>query len=185
MSILDEAKKKMLAAIEHFKNDLKNIRTGRANPGMVEHINVEIYGSMMRLKDLASITVPESRQLLITPFDRQNVSIIGKGIEKANIGFMPIVDVTSVRINIPPMTEELRKKMAKICHEERERAKVSIRNIRRDANEDIRKQKADGNMAEDMMKKLEKNIQELTDKFCKEIDEISKKKEEEILQTGA
>lgn len=180
MSVLDDTKSKMTAAIEHFKNDLKNIRTGRANPGMVEHVMVEMYGSMMRLKDVASINAPEARQLLITPFDPQNASVIGKSIEKANIGFMPIVDGHVVRIKIPPMTEDLRKKMAKICHEEREKAKISIRNIRRDANELVRKQKADGDIAEDVMKKHEKAIQELTDKFCKEADDLSEKKEKEI-----
>lgn len=180
MSILDQTKAKMVAAIEHFKNDLKNIRTGRANPGMVEHVMVEVYGSPMRLKDVASITVPESRQLLITPFDPQNAGGIGKAIEKANIGFMPIVDGATIRIKIPPMTEELRKKMVKICHDEREKTKVSIRNIRRDGNDLARKQKADGDIAEDMMKKLEKSIQELTDKFCKEVDDLSEKKEKEI-----
>ena len=180
MSILEQTKAKMTAAIEHLKNDLKNIRTGRANPGMVEHVMVEVYGSMMRLKDIASISVPEARQLLITPFDPQNASVVGKSIEKANIGFMPIVDGHAVRIKIPPMTEELRKKMAKICHDEREKTKVSIRNIRRDANELVRKQKADGEIAEDIMKKLEKGIQELTDKFCKEADDLSEKKEKEI-----
>lgn len=180
MSILDQTKTKMATAVEHFKNELKNIRTGRANPGMVEHVMVEVYGSPMRLKDIASITTPEARQLLITPFDPQNASVIGKAIEKANIGFVPTVDGATVRIKIPPMTEELRKKMAKICHEEREKAKVSVRNIRRDANELVRKQKTDGEIAEDMMKKWEKNIQELTDKFCKEIDDLSEKKEKEI-----
>lgn len=180
MSVLEQTKAKMSTAIEHLKNDLKNIRTGRANPGMVEHVMVEVYGSMMRLKDVASITVPESRQLLITPFDPQNASMIGKSIEKSNIGFMPIVDGHVVRIKIPPMTEELRKKMAKICHEEKEKTKVSIRNIRRDANEAVRKQKADGEIAEDIMKKLEKGIQEMTDKFCKEADDLSEKKEKEI-----
>ena len=180
MSILDQTKAKMAAAIEHFKNDLRNIRTGRANPGMVEHVNVEVYGTQMRLKDIASISTPESRQLLITPFDPQNASMVGKAIERANLGLTPIVDGHVVRIKIPPMTEELRKKMAKICHEEREKAKVSIRNIRRDANETARKQKTDGEIAEDQMKKLEKNIQELTDKFCKEADDLSEKKEAEI-----
>lgn len=180
MSIPDQTKTKMAAAIEHFKNDLKNIRTGRANPGMVDQVMVEVYGSPMRLKDIASITVPESRQLLITPFDPQHASTIGKGIDKANIGFTAIVDGNSVRIKIPPMTEELRKKMVKICHDEREKAKITIRNIRRDANELVRKQKADGEIAEDMMKKLEKTIQELTDKFCKEADDSADKKEKEI-----
>jgi len=180
MNLQDQTKAKMSVALEHFKGALKNIRTGRANPGMVEHITVEVYGSPMRLKDIASITAPEARQLLIVPFDPQNASLIGKGIEKSNIGLMPIVDGHSVRLMIPPMTEELRKKMVKICHEEREKAKISIRNIRRDANEAVRKLKADGEIAEDIMKKMEKFIQELTDKFCKEIDELSEKKEKEV-----
>lgn len=180
MSVTDETKKKMTAVIEHLKNDLKNIRTGRANPGMVEHVMVEVYGSMMRLKDVASISVPEPRQLLISPFDPQTASAIGKAIEKSNIGFMPIVDGNSVRLKIPPMTEELRQKMGKICNEEKEKTKISIRNIRREANEAVRKQKADGIIAEDMMKKFEKGIQELTDTFCKEADDLAEKKEKEI-----
>lgn len=180
MSILDQTKAKMATAIEHFKNDLKNIRTGRANPGLVEHIMVEVYGNSMRLKDIASITTPEARQLMITPFDPQNASLIGKALEKANIGLVPMVDGHVIRIKIPSMTEELRKKMIKICHEEREKTKVSIRNIRREANETVRKQKTEGEIAEDIMKKSEKNIQELTDKFCKEADELSEKKEKEI-----
>ena len=180
MSILDQAKKKMEAAIEHFKNELKNIRTGRANPGMIEHVQVEVYGSPMRLKEVASITVPEPRQLLITPFDRSHASVIGKSIEKANLGFMPIVDANAVRIQIPPMTEETRKKMVKIAQEEREKAKVSVRNIRRDSNEAAKKQKSEGLIAEDVMKKLEKQIQELTDKFCQEADKLTDEKEKEI-----
>jgi ribosome recycling factor len=180
MSIIDQTKTKMTAAVEHFKSELKNIRTGRANPGMVEHVMVEVYGSMMRLKDVASITAPEARLLLIVPFDPKNASVIGKSIEKANLGYMPIVDGTSIRIPIPAMTEELRKKMVKICHDEKEKAKVSIRNIRRDSNELVRKQKADSTITEDVAKKNEKNIQELTDKYCKEIDDLTEKKEKEI-----
>ncbi len=182
MSILDDTKTKMTSTLEHFKNDLKNIRTGRANPGLVEHVTVEIYGSHMRLKDIASISAPESRMLLITPFDSQNAGTIGKAIEKANLGFNPIVEGGSIRIKIPPMTEEIRKKMAKVCHDEREKTKVTIRNIRRDGNEQARKQKVDGEMAEDILKKTEKGIQELTDRFCREADELSEKKEKELSQ---
>jgi ribosome recycling factor len=180
MNIKDQIKAKMDAAIEHLKNELKNIRTGRANPGMVEHITVEIYGSPMRLKDIASISAPEARQLLITPYDTQNANTIGKAIEKANLGLMPIVDGHTVRIKIPPMTEEFRKKMVKICHEENEKTKVSIRNIRREANELVRKQKSEGKIAEDVMKKLEKTIQELTDTHCKDADDVTEKKEKEL-----
>lgn len=180
MSILEDTKAKMSASIEHLKNDLKNIRTGRANPGMVDHLTVEVYGSPMRLKDVATVSVPEPRQLLITPFDPQTTNSIGKAIEKANLGVMPIVDANVIRIKIPPMTEEIRKKMAKVCHEEKEKTKISIRNTRRDANELARKQKNEGIIAEDIMKKWEKSIQEFTDKFCKEADDLAEKKEKEI-----
>lgn len=180
MSITDQAKAKMTAAIEHLKNELKNIRTGRANSGMLDSISVEVYGSPMRLKEVASVTTPEARQLLITPYDAQNTNAIGKAIERANIGFMPIVDGNIVRIKIPPMDESMRKEMVKQCHKKREESKVSIRNIRRDCNEVVRKEKADGIIAEDVMKKNEKIIQDLTDKFCKEADDISQKKEVEV-----
>ena len=134
----------------------------------------------MRLKDIASINALESRMLLITPFDSKSASTIGKAIEKANLGIMPIVDGNVVRIKIPQMDENMRKEMVKLCHKRLEEAKISIRNIRRDGNEAVRKQKSAGDMAEDMMKKAEKNIQELTDKYCKEAEIITEKKEKEV-----
>lgn len=176
----DQTKEKMLSAIEHFKNELKSIRTGRANPAMLDHVTVEVYGSQMRIKELASITVPESRQILITPFDHTNKGAIAKAIEKANLGFMPMVDGNLVRIKIPPMDEGMRKEMIKLVSKRAEEAKVGIRNIRRDANELARKQKADGEIPEDLLKKLEKGIQELTDKYCREVDDLAQKKEQEI-----
>lgn len=181
MSASEQAKTKMAAAIEHFKQNLKNIRTGRANPGMAEGILVEAYGSHVPLKTLATISAPDASQLLITPFDQQTMSSIKKGIEKANLGFLVIVDGHLIRLRVPPMTEEVRKKMVQVCYEELEKAKVSCRNIRRDANEAARKQKADGLIAEDALKKMEKTIQELTDKSCKEAQELCEKKEKEIL----
>lgn len=180
MSILDQTKAKMTAAIEHLKEELKGIRTGRANPAMLDNVHIEVYGSLMRIKDIASITSPEPRQLLITPFDATNKAAISKGIEKANLGFMPIVDGNVVRIKISPMDENTRKEMIKLCHKRCEDAKVGIRNVRRDANEVARKQKGDGIIAEDEMKKLEKHIQEFTDKFCKEADEVTSRKEKEV-----
>jgi ribosome recycling factor len=180
MDIIEQTKTKMTAAMEHLNNELKSIRTGRANPAMLDGIMVDVYGSLMRLKDIASITAPESRQLLITPFDSHNTAVIGKAIERANIGIMPIVEGNIVRIKIPPMDENLRKEMVKLCHKRREEAKVSIRNIRRDSNEAARKKKAEGEFAEDQMKKAEKNIQDLTDKFCREAEELSEKKEKEV-----
>lgn len=180
MGILDTTKAKMAAGIEHLKEDLKSIRTGRANPGMVENVMVEAYGTTVRLKDVASITSPEPRQLLITPFDINMKGAIGKGIEKANLGFMPIVDGNAVRIRIPQMDDNLRKTMTKLVHEYKEKAKVSIRNSRRDGNDEARQQKSKGIISEDETKRLEKQIQDLTDKFCKEADDLSDKKEKEI-----
>lgn len=180
MSVLDQAKAKMAAAIEHHKEELKSIRTGRANPGLLDHVTVEVYGAQMRIKELASITTPEPRQLLITPFDANNKGAISKAIEKANLGMNPFVDGNNVRLKIPEMDEKMRKDMIKLSQKRAEEAKVGIRNIRRDANELIRKQKADGLIAEDEMKKQEKHIQDITDKHCKEVDDITSKKEKEI-----
>lgn len=179
-NIVDQTKAKMAHAIDHLKEELKAIRTGRANPAMLDHVTVEVYGSQMKIKEIASITSPEPRQLLITPFDK-NASQIAKGIEKANIGFQPIVDGNTVRIKIPPMDEAMRKEMIKLCHKRCEEAKVGIRNLRRDANETVRKQKSASEINEDVMKKLEKNIQELTDKSCKEADDLTEKKEKEVM----
>lgn len=181
MSISDQVKEKMAAAIEHLREELKGIRTSRANPAILDGVSVDVYGTHMRLKDIASITAPEARMLLITPFDNHNTNAAAKAIERANLGIMPIVDGHLIRIKIPPMDESMRKEMVKMCHKKREEAKVSIRNIRRDGNDTARKQKNDGDLPEDVLKKLEKNIQELTDKFCKEADELSEKKEKEVL----
>ncbi|HEV8052820.1 MAG TPA: ribosome recycling factor [Parachlamydiaceae bacterium] len=180
MNQTEQTKAKMLAALEHLKTELKSIRTGRANPGMVEGVMVEVYGSPMRLKEIASINAPESRMLVITPFDSKLVGAIGKGIEKANIGVNPIVDGNMVRIKIAQMDENVRKEMVKLCHKRLEEAKISIRNIRREGNDAIRKQKSAGDIAEDVMKKTEKSIQELTDKYCKEAEDLTEKKEKEV-----
>ena len=180
MSIPEQTKSKMAAAIEHLKNELKGIRTGRANPGMLDNVFAEIYGSPVRIKDISSITTPEPRQILINPFDKQNTNAIGKAIEKANLGFMPIVDANCIRIKISPMDDSMRKEMVKLCHKRTEESKVSIRNIRREGNDTLKKQKSKGEVPEDLVKKIEKEIQDMTDKFCKECDDIASKKEKEI-----
>jgi ribosome recycling factor len=180
MSITDQTEQKMKAALEHLRDELKKIRTGQANPSMLEDIHVDVYGTSMKLRDVASITTPEPRQLMITPYDANNSGSIGKSIEKANIGFRPIVEANLIRINIPQMDASVRQEMVKLCHKKREDAKVSIRNVRRESNEIVRKQKTDGDIGEDIEKKLEKDIQTLTDKYCKEADEIAAAKEKEV-----
>lgn len=177
-----EVKKSMNGAIDHFREDLKNIRTSRASPSLVENLQIEVYGTKMRIKELANITVPEARQLLITPFDPQNANAIAKGIEAANLNIQPRVDGHVVRILIAPMDESIRKEMSKKCKEKAESAKIKIREIRRKYNEILKKQKQSNEIAEDVMKKEEKMIQEMTDKFCKDIDCLCQAKEKEVLE---
>ena len=181
MSVTDQTEKKMKSALEHLRSDLQSIRTGRANPAILDSVMVEVYGTNMRLKDIASVTTPEARQLLITPFDANNSASIGKAIEKANLNLQPITEGNAVRINVPPMDEALRKEMVKQVNKKKEDGKVSIRNIRRESNDLVKKQKSDGDISEDQVKKIEKSVQDLTDKFCKEADELATIKEKDIL----
>ncbi|MBM3191282.1 MAG: ribosome recycling factor, partial [Chlamydiae bacterium] len=164
--VVKDIETKMKNALEHFKTELRNLRTGRANPGILDQVLVEVYGSEVRLKDIAQIGVADARQLLVTPFDPQTAGAIGKGIERANLNLMPIVDGHLVRVPVPPLTEEVRRETVKIGKRKAEDTKVQLRDIRKKGNDMVKKQKADHEIAEDMQKKLEKQIQELTDKSC-------------------
>lgn len=177
----NQVKQKMEASLEHFKQELKNLRTNRANPGMVEGILIEAYGSQMKLKELASITTPDARQILITPFDPQTAGVISKGIEKANLGLNPKVDGHAVRITLTPMSEAIRRDIVKAAKQKVEDAKVTIRNIRREFYDLFKKQKKNQEITEDVVKKLEKSTQDLTDNFCKQIDSLFAIKEKEIM----
>jgi ribosome recycling factor len=177
---LKTVKSKMEQAIEHLREDLNHIRTGRANPSILDKVIVDAYGAQMSLREVANVTIPEPRMLLITPFDANTVGPIAKGIERANLGVQPIQEGNVVRITIPPMDQQKRNEMVKLSHSRGEDCKVSIRNARRDANDHARKQKTDGDITEDDLKKIESGIQDLTDKFCKIADDITKEKEKEI-----
>jgi len=176
-----QVKSAMQAAIDHLKQELKALRTGRANSSILDKVHVEIYGSHMPLKGLANINVPEARQIIVTPFDHSNINAISKAIEAANLGVNPMVDGKLIRINIPPMDEAIRKQIAKQCKELGEKSKIALRDIRRRFNELVRKQKTDGVIPEDLMKKLEKTIQDYTDRFCKDVDSTCAEKEKEIM----
>ena len=180
MGYKKETEQGMKAAIDHLVAELKNIRTGRANPGMLDGVMVEVYGTPMRLRDIASVTTPEPRQLLITPYDQSNTATIGKAIERANLGIIPIVEGNIIRMNIPQMDTTVRKEMIKLLHKRLEEAKVSVRNVRADKNKQARREKGEGLITEDEVKKRENVIQELTDRYCKEADALCKSKEEEI-----
>lgn len=179
--IENQVKAAMQAALDHLKGDLKTLRTGRANAGMLDKVQVEIYGALTPIKAVGNVNVPEPRLIVVTPFDPSTLNAIAKGIEAANLGVHPIVDGRVVRIPIPPPDESLRKQIAKQCRELGEKSKIVMREVRRKFNELIRKQKADGAIPEDQMKKLEKHIQELTDRFCKEIDAACAEREKEIM----
>ncbi len=181
-NINDIADKKMAAVLEHLQIELRNIRTGRANPAMLDSVHAEVYGTNMRLKELATISAPESRQLLITPFDTSNAHVIGKAIEKSELGFLVVVEGNTIRIMVPEMDEGVRKEMVKQCKKRSEECKIGIRNVRRDCNEFIKKQKSGSEITEDMVKRFEKSVQELTDKYCKMADDLSHKKEKEVLE---
>jgi len=177
MSIKNLVEHEMKQVIEHFVQELKNIRTGRANPAMLDNVSIEVYGAQMRLRDVASVSTPEPRQLVITPFDPKTTASIGKSIEKANLGLMPIVDANMIRINVPSMDQSVRKEMIKLLHKKREDAKVSVRHVRGKHNKSL---KANDGIADDEVKRGEKQIQELTDQYCKKIDELAQEKENDI-----
>ncbi len=177
MSITQDAEKKMAAAVEFFQKEAKSFRTGKAHPALVETVVVEVYGTTMRLSDIASISVADLRQLLISPYDANNVSAISKGILAANLNLQPEVEGSVIRIKVPEPTAEYRHEVVKQLRRKCEEAKVAIRNIRRESNDKLKK---DSELTEDAVKSMEKKIQELTDKFCKQLDEITKQKESEI-----
>lgn len=178
----EKIKADMKSALEHFKKELSSLRTSRANPDILENVVVEAYGSKMKMKEVCHVTAPEARMLLIRPFDANNINAIRKAIEEANLNLQPVVDGDVIRIVIQPRDESIRKKIAKECKKKAEETKVIIRDIRRKYKEKSKKEKEKGEITEDILRREEKIIQEETDNFCKEIDELSAKKEKEILE---
>ena len=171
----------METSIKHLNEELKHIRSGKADPGMLNGVLVEAYGTKMRMIEVATVTSPEPRQILITPFDPQNVGAIKKGIESGNININPVIDGNVLRLNIPPMDQSMRSDMVKLAKKKGEDAKVSIRNARKEGNDELKKDKASGDLSEDLLKKGENDIQQLTDKFCKQVDEVIACKEKEVM----
>ncbi|MCK4596141.1 ribosome recycling factor [candidate division WOR-3 bacterium] len=178
-----ETEKKMKKTVEILRNELVKIRTGRANPGLVEDIKVESYGTQVSLSQLTSITVPEPRQLLIRPWDKNLLPDIEKAIQKSGLGLTPTSDGVVIRLNLPPLTEENRQNISKLVHKIGEENKIAIRNIRRQSIETIKQMKNDKEISEDNEKKMEKEIQKLTDIYVEEIDNILMSKDKEILES--
>ncbi|MFQ6791746.1 ribosome recycling factor [Thomasclavelia sp.] len=175
--ILEDTSERMLKAIEAFQRDLSTIRTGRANPNMLDRVMVDYYGSPTPVNQIAGISVVEGRQLVIKPYDRSSIKDIEHGIYEAGLGLTPQNDGELIRIMVPALTEERRREFAKNVWKFAEHAKVAVRNIRRDANDEIKKSDA----REDEVKDGQERVQKLTDKYVKEIDEIGKAKEKDIM----
>ena len=175
INVIEERMKK---SIESLKNNLGKVRTGRANPQMLDGINVDYYGTPTPLNQIASISVQEGKTLAIKPYDVSSLKEIEKAINTSDLGLPPLSDGTCIRVTVPALTEETRKGFCKDISKMAEDAKVSIRNIRRDANDEVKKDKS---LPEDEVKNLQEDIQELTDKYIKNIDEIAKAKEKEVM----
>ncbi len=168
-------------AVEHVRQELATLRTGRANPRMVDHVKVDYYGSHQLLKTLANISTPEPRLLVVEPYDKSQIGNIIKAIQLADLGFNPASDGNLIRIPIPELTEERRKELAKVAHQVVEEGKVTLRNVRRDTNNELKQMVKDHDISEDNLHRAMDNIQELTDKHITLLDELLAAKEKEIL----
>lgn len=177
-----EIEERMNKRVSGFHSELKTIRAGRANAAVLDKVAVEYYGTMTPIAQIGSISTPEPRMLVIQPWDASILSEIEKAINKSEIGIAPQNDGKVIRLNFPPLTEERRKELVKTVKKYAEEAKVQIRNARRDAMDDYKKKQKASEITEDDLKGIEKDIQNLTDKFIKEIDDITQDKEKEILE---
>ena len=172
----------MEKSIQSFKKDISTLRTGRANTNMVDTIKIDVYGQMMPLEQLATVSVPEARLISIQVWDKSNVNLIESAIQKSELGINPQIDGQIVRLRIPDLTEDRRKELIKILKNMGEKSKISIRNIRREANDDLKKKLKNKNISEDQAKNFEKNIQKLTDGNIEKVENILSEKEKEIIK---
>ena len=172
----------MQKSVDAFKLQLTKIRTGRASAGLIDGVNVEYYGSPTPVNQVGSVSVPDARTIIIQPFDRSIINDIEKAIRAADLGFNPQSDGTIIRIPVPPLTEERRKDLAKMCKKHAEDFKIAVRNVRRDSIDTIKKMEKNKQINEDDRKKSEEEIQKFTDDYIKQVDLILEKKEKELMQ---
>lgn len=179
LNVYEEKMKKTILVLE---SEMKSVRAGRANPGILDKVTVDYYGAASPLTQIANVSVPDARSILIQPWDASILADIERAILKSDIGITPNNDGKAVRLSFPPLTEERRKELVKGIRKKGEDSKVAIRSIRRDALEDAKTQKKNGEITEDDVKNIEKDVQKLTDNYIKEIDDIISFKEKEILE---
>jgi ribosome recycling factor len=180
--LLNDAETRMRGAVAVLHDDLAAIRTGRASPALVEKLMVEYYGTPTALQQLASISVPEPRSLMIKPFDASTIKTIEKAIQASELGLNPNNDGKVIHLNLPPLTEERRRDLVKHMHHRLEEARIAVRNIRRDVHNDMREFEKEKLVSEDDLKRGEEDLQKLTDRFIEEVAEQGKKKEAEIME---
>ncbi len=180
--VIAELSDKMKKSVEAFKAELSKVRTGRASISLLDGISVDAYGSMMPMNQVATMTIPESRMIAIQPWDPQMVPAIEKAILKSNLGLAPANDGKVIRLNIPQLTEERRKELVKMVRKVAEEFRVAIRNVRREAIDTLKQQKKDKEISEDDLFKLQDDAQAETDKYVKQIDEITDNKETEMME---
>ena len=179
--IFVDVKDRMNKAVEHYRHEVSTIRTGRASANILDVVKVDYYGTPTPLNNIAHVTVPEGQLIVIQPFDPNNLERIEKAILSSDVGLTPNNDGSVIRLNIPTLTEERRKDLVKVVHKIIEEGRVAVRNIRRDANDLLKKSEKDNDLSEDNLRRATDNIQEMTDMHIKNLNQIQESKEKEIL----
>jgi ribosome recycling factor len=180
--ILASAERKMARAVEAMERDFQGLRTGRASTSLVERLHVDYYGTSTPINQVASISVPEAHQIVIQPWDRSVLGAIEKAILKSDIGLMPNVDGTVVRLNIPALTEERRKDIVKTVHKRMEEARVEIRNLRREAADVLKKEEKDGTLGADEVRRQQEQLEKITHRIIADVDRVGGSKEQEVME---
>ncbi|MCM3739016.1 ribosome recycling factor [Oceanobacillus luteolus] len=181
-TVFTEMKEKMEQAVQAFSRNLATVRAGRANPSLLDSVFVDYYGASTPLNQLASVGAPEARLLVVTPYDKTALGEIEKAIQKADLGLTPSNDGNVIRINIPALTEERRKELVKVVGKFAEESRVQVRNIRRDANDQLKALEKQSEITEDELRKLQDDVQKETDQFIGKIEQLAKEKEKEIME---
>jgi len=179
---LSDLKRRMEGAITAFKHDIASLRTGRASANVLDPVMVEAYGSRVPLNQVANITVPEARMLGVSIWDKSMVGAVDRAIRESNLGLNPIVDGQNLRIPLPELNEERRKSLVKVAHDYSEKAKIAVRNVRRDGMDSLKKAEKDGDIGQDVSRSQSEKVQKMTDEMISDIDRLLAEKEKEIMQ---
>ncbi|HEV3051367.1 MAG TPA: ribosome recycling factor [Longimicrobium sp.] len=182
MSSLQKARQRMDGAIEALRREFAGVRTGKASPGLLDTVRVDAYGSPMPLNQVGTVTAPEARMLMVQPWDKSLLKAIEKALRESDLGLNPSNDGQNIRIPIPPLTEERRKEYVRLLHKLTEEARVAVRNVRRDANDEIKHRQKDEGLSEDDIRREQGEVQKLTDQYIAKIEELMKHKEAEIME---